>query len=116
MPQNFQLGRLPRALLKGDKSKDENNFKPGVWYTVDPFDSKTWPPMKVRILIERKGFSYSPCFAIRMTKTMYGLALYPKARFRPVAEITRFQVAPVSRSDMMAKRKMEMLELVYGSR
>ena len=41
MPQNFQLGRLPRALLKGDKSKDENNFKPGVWYTVDPFDIKT---------------------------------------------------------------------------
>lgn len=55
MPQNFQLGRLPRALLKGDKSKDKNNFKPGVWYTVDPFDIKTWPPMNVRILIERKG-------------------------------------------------------------
>ena len=72
--------------------------------------------MKVRILIERKGFDYSPCFAIRMTETMYGLALYPKERFRPVAEITRFKLAPVSRSDMMAKRKMEMLELVYGGR
>lgn len=115
MTKAYQSGNLPRNLMKEETLDDgKKKFKVGVWYALDPFDITTWPPMRVRLLIERDGFAFSPCYAVRMTETMYGLALYPKSRYRPVAEITRFQLAPVSRSDMAAKRKMEVFGAVYG--
>ena len=87
MTKAYQSGNLPRNLMKEETLDDgKKKFKVGVWYALDPFDITTWPPMRVRLLIERDGFAFSPCYAVRMTETMYGLALYPKSRYRPVAD------------------------------